>query len=110
MTLHQSAVRQGDVLIVPCRAIPKTAKAVAPEGGLVTVAYGEATGHHHAFRHRQGVTLFRDDGAGGAMYLKVDEPATLTHQEHGPLTLPPDTYRVVLQKRFMAGMVRRVVD
>jgi len=27
------AVRQGDVLIVPCREIPGTAKEVAPENG-----------------------------------------------------------------------------
>jgi hypothetical protein len=112
MTFHPSAIRQGDVLIMACREIPKTAKAVAPEGGLVTVAYGEATGHHHSFPHRPGVTLFRDNGAGsgGAMYLKVDEPAALTHQEHDQLTVQPGTYRVVIQRRYLAGMAVRVAD
>lgn len=110
MTSPKSAIRQGDVLIMACRSIPKTAKPVAPEGGLVIVARGEATGHHHAFPHRQGVTLFRDDGARGMTYLQVDEPATLTHQEHDQLALQPGTYRVVIQKSFRGGMAVRVAD
>jgi hypothetical protein len=110
MTLHPSAIRQGDVLIMACRAIPKAANPVAPEGGLLIVARGEATGHHHAFQHRPGITLFRDDGASGAMYLQVDEPAVLTHQEHDQLAVKPGTYRVVIQRRYLAGMAVRVAD
>ena len=103
-------IRQGDVLIVSCEALPNTAMPVKPESGRLIVARGEATGHHHSFPHRRGVTLFRDDGAGGALYVKNTKPVTLEHQEHSALLLTPGTHRVIIQRTATAGLVRRVID
>lgn len=106
----KNAVRQGDVLIVSCSSIPETAVPVDPDAGRIVVAYGEATGHHHSFQHRRGVTLFRDDAAGGTLYLRVDESADLIHQEHSPLTVRPGVHRVSIQRTYRGGLVRRVAD
>ncbi len=103
-------IRQGDVLIIACDKIPKAARKVAPENGRLIVARGEATGHHHSFPHRRGVTLFRDDGAGGGFYVRAKASVVLEHQEHTALTLPAGDYKVMIQRTFSAGMVRRVSD
>jgi hypothetical protein len=76
------------------------------EGAALVLLEGEATGHAHAIRER--VTLFRDDSlardipAGlyvghvqiGSAYARV------THEEHGPITLPRGTYRVRRQREL----------
>jgi hypothetical protein len=103
-------IRQGDVLIIPCKTIPANATKADPEHGRLIVARGEATGHHHSFPHRRGVTLFRDDGAGGGFYVKTDAPIALEHQEHSALVIAPGTHRVIIQRTASAGLVRRVAD
>ena len=106
------AIRQGDVLIIPCDKIPTNAAEVAQESGLLIVARGEATGHHHAFPWKRGATLFRDDGggSGGSLYVAVSEPTQLLHQEHSALTLAPGNYRVLTQRTMVSGLVQRVQD
>ena len=111
MTSKTTAIRQGDVLILPCDAIPATATDAQPENGRLIVARGEATGHHHSFPWQRGAVLFRDDGAGGgAQYVRVDQPVALEHQEHTALTLPPGNYAVRIQRTMSSGLVRRVAD
>lgn len=75
-------IRQGDVLIVPTKSIPSATTEVPVKNGRVIVAEGEATGHHHSFPHQRGAVLFRDDGAGGGMYIKAEKSPRLEHQEH----------------------------
>lgn len=42
-------IRQGDVLLVPVKALPKNCKAMQPENGRrFVLAHGEVTGHAHA--------------------------------------------------------------
>lgn len=101
---------QGDVLIVSCDRIPETAVTVQPENDRLIVARGEATGHHHSFRWQKGAVLFRDDGAGGQLYVRADRPIALEHQEHGSITLPVGKYRIMRQRVARAGMARRVED
>lgn len=103
-------IRQGDVLLIPCKAIPTRAVAVEPQNGRLIVAYGEATGHHHSFPHRRGAVLFRDDASGGRLYVKVTDVVALEHQEHTALTIPVGKYEVHIQRTYRAGMVRRVED
>jgi hypothetical protein len=102
--------RQGDVLIIPAKAIPVAARPVQPEGGRLIVARGEATGHHHSFPHQRGAVLFRDDGGGGGMFVRASAPVALEHQEHSALTLPPGDYKIAIQRTYQAGMARRVED
>ena len=105
-------IRQGDVLVVPCKAIPDTVIMVAPENDRLIVARGEATGHHHSFPWARGATLFRDDGAGsgGRLYVQADTNVALEHQEHRALTIAPSRYEVRIQRVMRAGLVRKVID
>jgi hypothetical protein len=107
--MSRKAVRQGDVLIWPVGNIPATASPVMPNGRLI-VAHGEATGHHHSFPHLRGAALFRDDSAGGALYVLAEKPVALEHQEHAPLVVSKGASAVIRQRTFVAGMARRVVD
>jgi hypothetical protein len=61
--------RQGDVLVLP-EELPPMSKLieVEPDRGKAIVAYGEATGHHHAFS-RAAVTVYRDEA--DARYVRV---------------------------------------
>ncbi|OGT54434.1 MAG: hypothetical protein A3E01_02990 [Gammaproteobacteria bacterium RIFCSPHIGHO2_12_FULL_63_22] len=51
--------RQGDVLIVPAKAIPKGVEPISRDKGRVVLAYGEVTGHAHAIKSEKAA-LFRD--------------------------------------------------
>jgi hypothetical protein len=106
----QSIIRQGDVLIMPCKEIPADLPKVEAEGGRLILARGEATGHHHSLALSNRVTLFRDDGAGGRLYLQADAPVLLEHQEHTALTIAPGNYAVRIQRTVQSGLARRVAD
>lgn len=87
-------IRQGDVLLLPVKAVPDGAAPVPPEDGRVVLARGEATLHHHSFAHGRGAALFREDGAGGGLYLMVTQA-------------PPG---VAADARRVAALVRPVQD
>ena len=96
--------QQGDVLIKQSK-VPKGAK----KKGNKTVALGEATGHHHTFTEGD-VTLYEHEGT---IFAKVtSEEATLTHQEHNPVTIPKGDYvfPIVREYNFLEMEERRVVD
>lgn len=100
--------RQGDVLLERVISIPKTAKHVKVEGEIV-LAYGEATGHHHAIRNGNA-TLYRDPKT-QASYVEIAESlALLEHEEHAPITLEPGIYSVFLQREYHPKDIRSVTD
>lgn len=114
-TKHQvpRPYRQGDVLLVPCAEIPANAHAEVAEEGRVVLARGERTGHAHTMAADR-VCFFREDGSGGGGgFIRVAGPAPvdLTHEEHGPLAIPPGNYRVVQQREYQPrGAPRAVTD
>jgi hypothetical protein len=69
------------------------------------LAHGEHTGHFHE-AHGEGVALY-DDGV-----LEAPEGATVTHQEHGTVTVPPGTYQRSIVQEFdhFAEEARNVAD
>lgn len=101
---------QGDILIQQIAELPRGATPVHPENGRLVVAHGEATGHHHSFGADGAITLFRDDGAGSALFAEVLTPASLEHQEHSTIVLPPGKFRFVRQRTMQSGAIRRVQD
>lgn len=105
-------IRQGDVLVVPVKDLPDGVSAVAPENGRVILAYGESTGHAHSLAMSDRVAMFREDGAGGGLFLSVSAgaPVSLQHQEHDALFIAPGKHRVLIQRTYQAGMARRVAD
>lgn len=104
--------RQGDVLIVATESIPQNVPLVPQDAGRVVLAYGEVTGHAHAFLGTPKVRLFRagDDALVG--YLEIDGvPASLKHEEHTEHVIAPGKYKVLQQRQYtLARQIRRVAD
>lgn len=98
-----TSYRQGDVLIVPVKSIPKDAK---PETGRVILAHGEATGHAHEIKTR-GAKLFE---SAGRRFLTLTKTSILEHQEHSAIELPEGCYEVVRQVEYFPEEIRNVAD
>lgn len=104
--------RQGDVLFTRIDALPRGARKKRENG---TVAYGEATGHHHslAVADREVAEVLE---IGEGLFVRVSdqgvriEGATFVHQEHGPVTLPPGNYQVTIQREYQPEGIRNVLD
>lgn len=98
--------RHGDLLIqsasIPARAKPRSKK---PH----VLAEGETTGHAHVLA--TGGVVLTDES--GATYLRItEEGAMVTHEEHGPITLPIGDYEVVRQREYdpFEQAARQVAD
>ena len=100
--------RQGDVLIASVKRLPKNMTPVDREGGRIILAHGELTGHAHAIADQQA-TLRQT--AAGQLFLEILEgSASLTHEEHSTVTLPPGLYRVARQVEYSPAQLRNVAD
>lgn len=98
--------RQGDVLIIPVKSIPKTAK--KQNGKKCVLALGEVTGHHH--RIESGATKFIDPET-QCSYVEVAEAlADLQHEEHSTISLPRGKYKVLIQSEYSPEAIRSVLD
>jgi len=97
--------RHGDILVSDVEAVPGDARALHH----LVLAEGELTGHSHRVAEREAAILFQSPHG---MYLKVTRPpgATLIHQEHGPILLPPGSYRVWRQREYTPQEIRIVRD
>lgn len=83
--------QQGDVLIFEANCIK------GKKLNHLTLATGEATGHHHAIT-KGDAELYEDNGV---MYLRVEsDMAELTHQEHATVVLPKGDYQVGIVQEF----------
>lgn len=104
------SARQGDVLIVGIKAIPKAVEPVARENGRIILAHGEATGHAHAIKD-QRAALFRDPKLAAIfMHVSGDGPVALEHDEHDTITIPPGNYQVVRQVEYSPTEIKNVAD
>lgn len=99
-------LRQGDVLIVPCKVDLKRSKKIAPRKGRLILAEGEATGHHHSVDCKSA-GLF---DLTGKTVLVVSETTQIIHQEHGAIEIAPGQYWVVRQREYAPEAIRRVLD
>lgn len=101
--------RQGDVLIIPVRSIPKKLEPVERENGRIVLAHGEVTGHAHAIKN-EGAALFRDPKL-MAVFMTVNGDAVmLEHDEHDTIVIPPGNYQVVRQREYSPEAIRNVAD
>ena len=102
-------IRQGDILLIPADTMIGTP--VPLEHGRVVLAHGEATGHTHSISARDDITLVTLEQAGELrMWLTLDAPAELEHQEHDTLTVPPGTWEIRRQREYRRGELQRVAD
>lgn len=105
--------RQGDVMLVPA-TIPAEAKQQKPRRRLV-LAEGEVTGHHHVLEvdapdKLEELLLPGDVAELEQRFVRVLDEASLAHDEHATLTIPPGEYRVVRQREYSPEAIRRVAD
>lgn len=105
--------RHGDVLVRKVDRLPKGLSPVARDRGRVVLAYGEVTGHAHAFS-APNVVMFRDTGSGtgGKTFLSISGgPAALQHEEHATIDVPAGNYEVIGQVNYAPGAIPvRVAD
>lgn len=95
-------IRQGDVMLRQIKEMPKMEglKEVPREDGGVVLAHGEVTGHKHQFREEH-VTMYAANDNSGRRFLEVkDAPASLFHEEHTALPVPPGAYEVIQQREW----------
>ena len=100
--------RQGDVFIESIKAVPATAKPVKRKGDVI-LAYGEVTGHAHRIASPLDAVDVLQEAE--RIILNVHSPVTITHEEHGPVTLEPGVYESYVQREYdPLEAERRVVD
>jgi hypothetical protein len=102
-------IRQGDVLVVRCKASEAQGEELPREGGRVVLAHGEVTGHAHAFSD-PGVCMLRAEGISDRIVTIGLDGATLAHEEHAHFVVPKGTYRVRIQREWSGALSRQVAD
>lgn len=70
----------------------------------VILAYGEVTGHCHAFNDGDAAVLENNQ-----LTIKKDN-AELTHEEHGTHSFNIGTGEVIIQREYRMGSLKRVLD
>ena len=96
--------QQGDVLIKEYQGKIKGEKL-----NHLTLAKGEATGHHHTIVNGSAALYNMQ----GALFLKVSsEKALLEHQEHGRIEIPKGDYLIEKVREYdhFEEETREVID
>ena len=98
----------GDVLLKKIETLPTGSQLVDRKKNRLVLAEGEATGHAHVITDTGAELYTLED----ALFLKVDQSVTVTHEEHLPGVVNPGVYevRIVRERDHLAQMTRRVVD
>jgi hypothetical protein len=88
---EQMLYQQGDVLL------HKVTEIKGKKLNHLTLALGEATGHHHTIT-KGDAELFDHEGT---LFLRVNsKEAQLTHQEHNTITLPKGDYKIGIVREY----------
>ena len=96
-------IQQGDVIVV------KVSEVKGKKLNHLTLAKGEATGHHHTITEGDA-ELYEHEGT---MFLRVNsEKATLTHQEHSAVVIPRGDYKINIVREYdhFSEEARKVQD
>ena len=85
--------QHGDVVLVKINLIPKDAKKLQWHKGFI-LEKGEGV-HTHTIEGE--CEIYEKEGT---MYLKVNSPVRLDHEEHGTQTLEPGIYKKEIERVF----------
>ena len=102
--------QQGDVIIERISKIPESAEKKEPNHARgIVLADGEISGHLHLIEDTDVVTLYEDNGR---KYLKIDEPTSVSHDEHKTIDMTTGEYeiRIVQEYDHFAEEAREVRD
>jgi hypothetical protein len=110
MTKRPTVYRQGDVLLIAVDADLRDdgQQPVAREHGKIILAHGEATGHAHAIEESTAVLV--EAPTTNVRHLRLVKPATLLHEEHREIEIPPGLYEVRRQREYSPSEIRTVAD
>lgn len=100
--------RTGDISYHPCE-LPKEAQKIADKEYIVAI--GEATGHNHEVKVKEGsCEIYKD--ANGEIFIVINGTAIFTHPEHKTIEVGTGTYKVVHEREFdwFALKTRKVLD
>jgi len=99
--------QQGDVTLRKLEVFPEGKQKVVSKKRCV-LAEGEVTGHCHAVENSDAELI----QIGERIILKLEREATVTHQEHNPVTLSAGIWEVgrVQEYDYFAQMARPVCD
>lgn len=107
---HGDVTHQGDVVIVPrphlSGVIPNTTP-IPRENGRIILAHGEVTGHAHAIECETAEWFSTEDGK---RFLRLVEPASIQHEEHGAFELEAGTYEIRIEREYSPEAIRNVAD
>lgn len=104
---------QGDIFFEKLDAVPANYRYNAEKTGFgrIVLAEGEITGHFHALEEDTDTVVLtpEDNAAIEEMILHVRNPkgVTVTHPEHGPITLEPGIWKVARQREYEHGSETR---
>ena len=107
--MKRKPIQQGDVWIEPVEFIPEGCTEGPTKGEHFILAEGETTGHAHRIHEVAGVEFKEKDGM---FYLQNKEELSVVHEEHGPVTIPPGTWKIrkVREYDHFAEEARPVTD
>ena len=105
--MNKNQIQQGDVLITRLKTAPKGVTKTISKGRCV-LAEGESTGHAHVVENDDAELI----QLGERILLRLGQAATVTHEEHKPVTLEPGLYEIgrVAEYDYISKMVRPVAD
>lgn len=95
---------QGDVYLIPIKAIPADAKPIMPEDGYYIITHSESS-HHHIITEREDVRQFSGmDIFHGFLEISGDKPAELVHlrehHTHAPQFIEPGAWLIQRQAAY----------
>lgn len=100
----RKAIPQGDVYLIPIKAIPASAKPVEAEHGRYIITHSE-TGHHHVIAERADIRQFSGmDIFRGFLEIGGGAPAELVHlrdhHTHAPQVVAPGAWLIQRQAAY----------
>ncbi len=82
--------QQGDVLFLRVKGLPKGATPINAVNNKYVLVEGETTGHAHCVCS-EDVQLHESNGV---LYMSVEAPSTVTHEEHGDVVIEEGVWEV----------------
>ena len=104
-------IRQGDVYLKRVTAIPEGLESVRPGGIGYVLEEGEVTGHFHAISKTDFMKMWKgSDTDFNELFIDVDKPVDLTHDEHGTAKIPAGLWRKITQRQYAPDSIQKVID
>lgn len=103
-------IHQGDIPFAPYSGKIEGEK--TQHNGSLVLALGEHTGHKHVITVPKIDDMIAYKTIDGGWILTLKAEGTVTHNQHGPLTVAPGTYRVGHEREVdhFSKIVRKVID